>query len=258
MNLFFKTLGEGQPLLILHGLFGSADNWLTHARNWSQHYKVYLIDQRNHGHSPHADTMSYELMAEDLFELIARENLRDIMLLGHSMGGKTAMTFAQEYPFLIEKMVVVDMGIKPYPPHHQIILEGLNALDIAHCASRQEAEKHLLHYVPDDGTRQFLLKNMYWKNPGELAWRFNLPVLTRDIGRVMEGLSDTVCQVETLFLRGALSNYVPDADFQSINTIFPMATFQTIAHAGHWVHAESPDDFSHEVLAFLNGSPRGL
>jgi pimeloyl-ACP methyl ester carboxylesterase len=150
------------------------------------------------------------------------------------------------------------MGIKSYPPHHQVILEGLNALDIAHCPSRQEAEKHLLHYVPDDGTRQFLLKNMYWKNPGELAWRFNLPVLTRDIGRIMEGLSSAACQVQTLFVRGALSNYVPDSDLDQIKALFPHASFGTVAQAGHWVHAESPEEFSQQVLAFLNGSHRTL
>lgn len=252
MNLFFKTLGEGQPLLILHGLFGSADNWLTHAKNWSAHYQVFLIDQRNHGHSSHTETMSYAHMAEDLFELVASQNLRDIVLLGHSMGGKTAMTFAQEYGFLIEKMIVVDMGIRSYPPHHQTIFEGLLAVDVDHCASRQEAEQRLLPFVPDEGTRQFLLKNLYWREHGKLDWRFNLPVLHREIEHIMVGLEAKVCPVNTCFIRGGQSNYIRPEDVAGIQHLFPQSQIRTIEQAGHWVHAEAPAAFSEMVLDFLH------
>lgn len=251
MNLFYKSIGQGQPLLILHGLFGSADNWLTHAKNWSSQYQVFLIDQRNHGHSPHAEEMTYAHMAEDLFEWVTQHNLRDILLLGHSMGGKTAMTFAQEYPFLVEKMVVVDMGIRAYPPHHQTIFEGLLAVDVEHCQSRQEAENRLLPFVPDASTRQFLMKNLFWKEPGKLAWRFNLPTLYREIGHIMVGLEPQPCDVNTCFIRGGQSNYVRPEDIADIQHLFPNSTFTTIENAGHWVHAEAPLEFSNEVMRFL-------
>ncbi|MEN9640223.1 MAG: hypothetical protein RLZZ262_2092 [Bacteroidota bacterium] len=252
MKLFYKTFGEGQPLLILHGLFGSADNWLTHAKNWSEHYQVFLIDQRNHGHSQHHEAMSYAHMAEDLFELIAENNLRDILLLGHSMGGKTAMTFAQEYGFLIEKMIVVDMGIRAYPPHHQTIFDGLNAVDVEHCASRQEAENRLLPFVPDASTRQFLMKNLFWKEPGKLAWRFNLPVLHREIEHIMVGLEHKICDVKSLFIRGGQSNYIKPEEFASIHALFPKSKIATVENAGHWVHAEAPAEFSDLVIDFLH------
>jgi esterase len=251
MKLFYKILGEGQPLLLLHGLFGSADNWLTHAKNWSQHYKVYMIDQRNHGHSSHHQETSYSAMAEDLFELVVDEQLRDILLLGHSMGGKTAMAFAQEYSFLIEKMVIVDMGIKAYPPHHQRIFDGLRAVQIEECISRHEAEQRLLPFVPHDATRQFLLKNMYWKNPKELAWRFNHEALESNITAIMRGLPMKSADVNTLFIRGETSDYIADNDWPCIQHAFPKSQLITIPQAGHWVHAESPQAFSNAVLRFL-------
>jgi esterase len=251
MKLFYKTIGEGQPLLLLHGLFGSADNWLTHAKNWSPHYKVYMIDQRNHGHSNHHDEINYAAMSEDLFELVAEEQLRDILLLGHSMGGKTAMTFAQDYSFLIEKMIIVDMGIKAYPPHHQRIFEGLHAVKIEQCASRLEAEQRLIPFVPHDATRQFLLKNMYWRNPGELAWRFNHKALEENISNIMQALQPIPADVKTLFIRGESSDYIIDSDWPSITQLFPNGKLTTIPQAGHWVHAESPQTFSNEVLNFL-------
>jgi pimeloyl-ACP methyl ester carboxylesterase len=177
MKLFHRVLGEGPPLLILHGLFGSSDNWQTHARVFAETHTVYLIDQRNHGHSPHALEMNYDLMAHDLFELMADLGLRDVRLIGHSMGGKTIMRFAQQYGFLIDRMVVADMGVKAYPPHHEQVFQGLFSVDVEHCPTRKEAEERLSAFVSDAGTLQFLLKNLYWKEPGLLDWRFNLSVL---------------------------------------------------------------------------------
>jgi esterase len=255
MKLHYKTLGEGQPLLILHGLFGSADNWMTHAKQWAEEYQVYLIDQRNHGHSEHSDQHTYDLMSEDLFELIASENLRDIILLGHSMGGKTAMKFAQSYSFLIEKLIVVDMGVKAYPPHHQRIFEGLFAVDIAHCPTRQMAEQRLMPFVEEPSTRQFLMKNMYWKSPGELAWRFNLEVLSKQIDGVMVGLEEIQSEVPTCFIRGLQSHYILDQDWPSIQNVFPRSQLKGIEGAGHWVHAEAPTAFIQAVKEFLESRP---
>ncbi len=165
MRLFHRSMGEGPPLLILHGLFGSSDNWQTHARVFAQTHTVYLIDQRNHGHSPHAAQINYDVMAHDLFELVADLGLRDIRFIGHSMGGKTIMRFAQQYGFLIDRMVVADMGMKAYPPHHEQVFQGLFAVDASHCPTRKMAEERLSNFISDQGTLQFLLKNLYWKEP---------------------------------------------------------------------------------------------
>lgn len=251
MKLFFRTLGEGKPLLILHGLFGSGDNWQSLAKQYAEHYKVYLIDQRNHGHSPFSDEMSYDAMSEDLYNLMADEGLRDVYLIGHSMGGKTALRFAQQYDFLIEKMIVADMGIKEYRPHHEEIFKGLLAVDIEHCESRREAEERLSVHVQEEGTKQFLLKNMYWKEPGKLAWRFNLPVLYNTRHEVVKAIPAEKINVETLFLKGGKSNYVPETDFESIRELVPHSRFVTIENAGHWLHAEAPQEFMSHTLEFL-------
>lgn len=243
MKLFFKKFGEGPPLLILHGLFGSSDNWQTQAKAFAEDHTVYLVDQRNHGHSPHSSEFSYPLMAEDLYELLAEEGLRDVNLIGHSMGGKTILWFAQQYGFLVHKMIVADMGIKAYPPHHDLVFAGLFEVDVERCESRKQAEERISKHIQDTSTIQFLLKNLYWKEPGKLAWRFNLPVLFEKREETMKGLSDITINNEVLFLRGGMSNYVKDEDFASIQKLVPHATFETIDHAGHWLHAENPVEF---------------
>jgi len=253
MNLFFKTLGEGKPLLVLHGLFGSGDNWLSLAKQWAVDYKVYLIDQRNHGHSPFANEMNYEAMSEDLYELFASEGLRDVFLLGHSMGGKTALRFAQKYDFLIEKMIVADMGIKQYKPHHEEIFKALLAVEVEKRTSRKEVEEELSSFNIDESTKQFLLKNLYWKITGKkLAWRFNLNVLSRLRNEVVIGLSEEKINVETLFLVGGNSGYVPTEDFESIREVVPNSKFEIVVGAGHWLHAEQPQIFVQKVKEFLD------
>jgi esterase len=251
MKLFFKTLGEGQPLLILHGLFGSADNWQTHAKKLSENFKVYLIDQRNHGHSMHSDIMSYDAMAGDLYDLIAEEGLRDVMMIGHSMGGKTILRFGQQYSFLIDRMIVADMGMKQYPPHHDLVFKGLFAVDVSNCTDRKQAEERLSEHVKDFSTRQFLLKNLFWKEPGKLDWRFNLEVLFQQREELMKGLPDEKIACDTLFLRGGLSNYVLEADFSEIERVVPNSSFETIEAAGHWLHAEAPEEFLMRASRFL-------
>lgn len=252
MKLFHRVLGEGPPLLILHGLFGSSDNWQTHARVFANSHTVYLIDQRNHGHSPHAGEMNYDVMANDLFELIAYLGLRDIRLIGHSMGGKTIMRFAQQYAFLIDKMIVADMGIKTYPSHHEHVFQGLFAVDVAHCAGRKEAEERLSKFVAEQSTLQFLLKNLYWKEPGVLAWRFNLEALFREREHLMAAIPEERFDSQTLFLTGGKSQYVPDADRESIRKVAVHAQFQTMANAGHWLHAEDSEGFINHCLDYFN------
>lgn len=250
MKLFHRVLGEGQPLLILHGLFGHSDNWQTHAKKLAEYYQVILVDQRNHGHSDWSDEFSYELLADDLHELVASLDLRKILLLGHSMGGKTAMRYAQQHPETIEKLIIVDMGIKAYPPHHTDILEGLSKVDLDVVKTRGEVEQILLPYIPVDGTRQFLLKNLYWKEKGQLAWRMNIPVLEREMPAILAALPADKVLLPTLFIRGERSNYILDEDFDALEDQFPDSTVITIANAGHWVHAEAPEAFVNSVLEF--------
>ena len=250
MELYFKTFGEGKPLIILHGLFGSSDNWLTHAKKLADYFKVYLVDLRNHGHSPWSDDFSYQIMADDLHQLVTTEKLTDFILMGHSMGGKTAMRYAQQHEELLEKLIIVDMGVKEYPIHHDTILEGLNSLDLSVIDTRSGAEEVLGKYIENLSIRQFLLKNLFWKEKGQLAWRINIPVLDREMSEIVSALPFKEVFTETLFMRGGQSNYIREEDENQILTYFPIAEIHTIERAGHWIHAEDPEEFIEEVLGF--------
>lgn len=252
MKLHYRTIGEGKPLFILHGLFGSSDNWQTLGKRFAEHFKVYFVDQRNHGHSPHSDEFNYDLMVEDFHELVTDVGETAINIIGHSMGGKTAIGFAAKYPELINKMVVADISHKAYPMHHDQILEGLNALDLSVIKSRGEAEKELEQYIPQFGVRQFLLKNLYWVEPGQLGWRINLPVLDREIPHILVEIPFDQIQTETLFIRGELSNYILESDYADISRKFPNSSVYTIHGAGHWVHAEAPEEFYQVIMDFLD------
>ncbi len=253
MKLYYRKSGEGQPLIILHGLFGQSDNWNTLAKQFSEKdFEVYAVDQRNHGLSPHSDAWDYQAMSDDLHELITVNNLKDVVLIGHSMGGKTAMLYALQHPETLDKLIVADMAPKYYPPHHQLVLEGLNAVDFNLVKTRKEAEEEMSKHISDYGTKQFLLKNIYWKDDGNLDWRFNLKVISANIETVGEATpADKSCSVSTLFLRGEKSNYVLDADLDLIHSVFPQSTLQTIPDSGHWIHAEKPKEFFDAVLEFI-------
>ncbi len=250
MKLHYRETGEGKPVVILHGLFGNSDNWQTHGKRLSEYFRVIMVDLRNHGHSGWSDEFSYQLMAADIKELFDDLNLEDVILLGHSMGGKVAMLFAQEYPELLEKLIVVDMGIKSYPPHHQHILEALNTLDLSTIDNRSQAEQHLSKYIDSDGVKQFLLKNIYWIEKGKMAWRMNTPVLEKEMDNILSALEPKECFVHTLFIRGGLSQYILDEDIPALEDAFPDSELITIPDAGHWVHAEQPEPFIDAVLGF--------
>ncbi|GAL67702.1 2-hydroxy-6-oxo-6-phenylhexa-2,4-dienoate hydrolase [Jejuia pallidilutea] len=200
------------------------DNWKTHGKNFAElGYEVHLVDQRNHGHSFHDTAFSYEVLAEDLKNYCKAKNLEDIILLGHSMGGKTAMLFSTEYPNLVSKLMVADISPRFYPVHHDTILNGLSALDFDVIKSRGEADKALSEYVSDFGTRQFLLKNLYWVEKGKLGLRINLEVLKDEVAEVGEALpSYARFDKETLFLRGDRSEYIGPEDERIIKIIFQM------------------------------------
>jgi pimeloyl-ACP methyl ester carboxylesterase len=250
MKLHYRELGEGQPMIILHGLFGFSDNWQSHAKKLSEYYRVILVDLRNHGHSDWSDDFSYSIMADDIKELCDDLDLKKIILVGHSMGGKVAMLFSQRYEELLEKLVVVDIGVKVYPMHHQHILAGLHALNLENMKARSEADEVLRKYIDSEGVIQFLLKNLYWKEKGKLAFRMNLKVLEREMPDILGALPEKEVMTPTLFIRGGMSNYILDEDISELEERFPDSQTITIANAGHWVHAEVQEEFLEVLLSF--------
>ena len=237
-------------MMILHGLFGFSDNWQTHAKKLAEYYRVILVDLRNHGRSDWSDEFSYEIMADDVLELCADLNLKDLILIGHSMGGKVAMHVAAKNEDILEKLVIVDMGIKGYPMHHDHILKGIHAVKLDNVVARREAEAQMDAHIESNGIKQFLLKNLYWKEKGHLAWRMNVEVLEQEIPEILKSFEADEIFTPTLFLRGAMSNYVLDEDMDSIEHQFPDMELETIENAGHWVHAEAPNEFLDVLLGF--------
>jgi len=251
--LHSKIEGDGKPFIILHGYLGMSDNWKTLGTQFAaEGFQVHMLDLRNHGKSFHSEEFTYEAMVQDVLEYCNENKLENIDLLGHSMGGKVAMLFATTYPDKVEKLIVADIGPKYYAPHHQDIMAALNAVDFSQKPSRNEVDAIMEQFVPDFGTRQFLMKSLYWVEPGQLGFRFNLDVFNRKIENIGNELPENaVFQKPTLFLRGGNSNYLRDSDMDLIRKHFPAAEMKTIPNAGHWLHAENPKDFYTETLAFL-------
>tara|TARA_B100000809_G_C15132174_1_gene528913 strand:- start:1227 stop:1994 length:768 start_codon:yes stop_codon:yes gene_type:complete len=254
MLLHSNILGEGKPFIILHGFLGMGDNWKSLGKRFSeQGYQVHLVDQRNHGKSFHSESFNYSFLAEDLKKYCDFHKLEDFVLLGHSMGGKTAMEYAVNYPEELSKLIIVDIGPKQYPLHHQDILKALSVLDFSIIKTRKKANEVISEYIKNAGVRQFLAKNLYWKQQDELALRINLPVLIENIKEVGKSLSEnSIYDKETLFLRGANSNYIEKIDKFLIKKQFPNSEIKTIENAGHWLHAENPKDFYNEVINFIS------
>lgn len=253
MKLHSIILGEGKPMLILHGFLGMSDNWKTLGKKFADNgYEVHLIDQRNHGKSPHSGDFSYQLMAEDLKEYCESHDLSDIVLIGHSMGGKTAMLAACEYENLVEKLIVVDIAPKYYAPHHQQILEGLTALEEAELDSRGEAEDLLGEYIQEKGVKLFLLKNLYRKAKDHYALKLNLSALKDNIENIGEALpAEKTYEGPVLFISGEKSDYIKAEDHEPIKRQFPFAEIVSIKGAGHWVHAENMKAFYEAVINFV-------
>ena len=250
--LHSKILGEGKPLIILHGLFGMLDNWQALAIEFACFFETHIVDLRNHGKSFHANQHNYEVMSEDLLSYLNTYNLDEVCLIGHSMGGKAAMNFACMYPDRVEKLVVVDISPKYYPPHHQEILSALNAVEQAKIKSRKDADQILSQYFSESTMRQFLLKNLYWKSSTELTFKFNLKVLSDQIENVGQALHiNALFENPTLFIVGQVSNYIKETDIELIESHFPDFEIVEIPNSGHWVHAEYPDQFFDKVSRFL-------
>ncbi|MDX5443151.1 MAG: alpha/beta fold hydrolase [Hymenobacteraceae bacterium] len=253
MKLHYRELGQGKPLMILHGLFGTLDNWQSMAKRFAEHYHVYLVDMRNHGRSGHSHDFDYNLMAEDLLEFVNDHQLEQPYVIGHSMGGKAAMKFALQNPDKVGKLIVVDISPKAYPVHHDQIIKGLQAVDLASLENRQQADEQLARYVAEDDVRLFLLKNLYRTEDGGFGWRVNLKAIDENIDLIGAAIeSDTPFRNPALFIRGAKSKYIKLEDqYEYIEHLFPNVEIETIQNAGHWVHAEAPDALYELVVKFL-------
>ncbi|UFH54428.1 alpha/beta fold hydrolase [Spirosoma sp. KNUC1025] len=254
MKLFFRQTGEtGPAIVILHGVFGSSDNWLTISKTIAaKGYRVFALDQRNHGQSPRGDEQDYQSMAADLHEFLIDHNLDNPILVGHSMGGKAVMQYAMLYPGTYQKLVIVDIAPKFYPVHHAELIRGMKAIDLSAIKSRNDADAILSQYEPILTVRQFLLKNIYRNEQGEFAWRLNLPVIERELHGIGEELTNPRIVTEpTLFMRGSESPYILDEDIPTIKRIFPNAKIETIQDVGHWIQAQKPAEFVDVLMKFI-------
>lgn len=254
MKLAYREFGQGQPLIIMHGLFGQSDNWNTLAKQFAEKgLHVFTLDLRNHGLSPHSDVWNYEVMADDLKEFIDEHQLKDPIILGHSMGGKVAMFFELKNKGIAAKIIVADISPRAYEPHHDDVLKALNAVDFTQVKTRKEAEAILNTYLSDFGTKQFLLKNIYWHDTENniMDWRFDLKTITKNYNNIGVAVPAGSSEVSTLVVRGERSNYVEESDLKDFGKHFPNFKLETVLGSGHWIHAEKPKEFFEAVMLFI-------
>jgi esterase len=262
MKLFYRKYGEGPPLIILHGLYGSSDNWATIAKGLSDSFTVYIPDLRNHGQSPHDKIHDYDSMSEDLFELASELKLRKFFLAGHSMGGKCAVSFALKWPEMLNGLLVADISpfrnnspMRQEYDNHKAILEVMNSIDLQKISARKDAEEILAVKIPAAGIRGFILKNLQRKADGTYAWKLNVAGLLNNIDRITEGIpfeeNNPVEGFPVIFIKGGNSSYLPDEDFQNILRVFPAAELIVIPQAGHWIHADNPADVISSIKRLL-------
>lgn len=255
MKLEYQRTGEGQPLVIIHGLFGSADNWRSLARRFASSYDVIAVDLRNHGHSPQSPVHTYPELAADTRELLDTLDIPRAHLLGHSMGGKTAMQFALDYPERVERLIIADIAPVNYGNHgHDAIFQGLFSVDTESLSSRREADEQLAKHVENPGIRAFLLKSLKRDSDGNFDWLFNLQSLYENHYLIADApaLDHKIFKGPSLFINGENSNYVKAEYHAVIEQHFPAARYHTIANCGHWLHAEQPNTFADQVESFLS------
>ncbi len=251
-KIYGKEQG-GIPLLVFHGLFGMLDNWGSFGKEMGEFFPVHLIDLRNHGKSFHSPEMSHDDLAHDIQHYMDFHGLEKVNLLGHSLGGKAVMQFAIKYPVKVNRLIVVDISPKAYPPHHQGILKALESVDFTSATSRQDVEMMLAKYISEKAVILFLTKNLYWTEDKKLAWRFNLTTLAEKYEEfVSNAIKFGVFTGETLFLAGERSNYILPQDEFQIKQQFPHSAVVTIKNASHWVQADNPADFNEVVKDFLS------
>lgn len=262
MELFYRKYGENKPVLIIvHGLYGASDNWVTHGKILSQYFEVYIVDQRNHGNSPHSSEHNYSVMSNDIYEFMQYNKIEKAVLLGHSMGGKTVITFAGKYPEMVSALIVVDISPAKYEINsfsdskinkHKSIIDALNDNAILNAKTRDEATNICKKHIVEPLTRAFILKNLKREN-NTFKWKLNVNAITNNIENILSDivLENDISGFPTLFIKAANSNYISSTDIEIINKIFPAADIVTINNAGHWVHAEQPQLFLEAVTDFL-------
>ena len=254
-KLFYREYGSGEPLIILHGLLGASDNWIYHGKKFSDFFHVFLLDQMNHGNSPHSISLSYNSLAKDLYNFITLKKLSSVNILGHSMGGKVAMHFALKYPKLINKLIVVDIAPKDYKKNgrYNDIIRGIISLPIDDIKSRRDADAFLSKYVPELEVRNFLLKNLKRQSLNQFLWKPNIKLINDKIEDLYSWDSNNISSnVNVLFIKGEKSNYIFNSDISIIKIYFPNSKLKIIRKSGHWVHVDSPNIFQSIVLRFLN------
>lgn len=253
MNLFFHELGDGEPLILLHGMFGMADNLMPIAREFAQNYKVYVPDLRNHGRSPWHEQMSFSIMAGDVVRLMEQQGIRKAHIMGHSLGGKVAMAIALEQPQWVKSLIVADISPCSYPPHHEQIIKGLKNVAQMDISSRRQADSVLSNFVEEEDVRRFLLKSLFKNEETELMqWRFNLNAVAANYHKLRESMIwDLPFEGDTLFIKAELSDYISREHEEPIRAAFPNFQFKMIQNVGHWLHAEKPDAFVKVVTRFL-------
>lgn len=252
-KLNFKTFGSGDPVVIMHGLFGMLDNWQTIAKKLAEDYMVYIVDLRDHGKSEHTDAFNYQLLAQDVADFLESEWIHSAYIIGHSMGGKTALQLTADHPDLVEKLVVVDIGMKQYPGGHETIIKALNAVPIDKVQSRQEVEDVLSQYVDEPGVRLFLMKNLSREKTGGYRWKMNLPLLTQHYQDILAAIEiEDIVDTPTMFVRGGKSRYISDEDIQTMSPLFDDVRWETVTDAGHWVHAEQANELLALLRSFLD------
>jgi len=252
MELYFREFGAGKPVIILHGLFGFSDNWQTIAKSLASRYLVITPDLRNHGRSPHVPAHTYAEMAEDIRIFMENNWMHSAVLIGHSMGGKVAMQMALHYPDMVDKLVVIDIAPGKAADNHTGIFEALLGMNLSAMQTRAEIEEYLAPRIPDMGTRQFLLKNITRNDDGKFAWKMNLPVLWRHFPDILDAVTGDPFDKPAIFIRGSRSDYIKEADTALIKTLFTQAEIATIENAGHWVHADKPNELIAVLSEFLD------
>jgi pimeloyl-ACP methyl ester carboxylesterase len=261
MQLFFRRFGKkgDQPVVILHGLFGISDNWVSYARRLStEAYEVFVPDQRNHGQSPQSDIFNYLALTDDLFDFLDENEIEDPIIIGHSMGGKVAMRFALENPMLLKKLVVVDISLKAYGPRkqHLNIIEAMKSIDLTSIKTRSDVETRLADYIPEPRIRQFILKNLHRKGKDSFEWRLYYEGIEKSLAEMFDNIDTSVkFNKPTLFIKGGASDYILLEDFAQIRYNFPHSEIITIENASHWVHVEAAEKFYQLTSGFSEGTP---
>lgn len=259
VRLHHRITGEGPPLVLLHGLFGSLENLGGVNQRLQDSWQIHGLDLRNHGRSPHAPTMDYPAMADDVVAYLDDQGIDRACLLGHSMGGKTAMQVALHHPERVEKLIVADIAPVTYHPRHDAILEGMNSLDLGAIHSRSDADRALAEYVETPEIRMFLLKNLVRVPDSEKAdntdtfrWRLNLGVINECYQNLADApAGDGPFEGPVLFIKGSESAYIQQKHHERIKTLFPEARIEEIEGTDHWLHAEKPDEFARLCREFL-------